>query len=206
MICASADGETLQVFVELWSTSLRQVILEVSDNKRKPFSTEEIKVVAINICSALEYLHNLPLKIIHRDIKSHNVLVSRTDEWQLTKAVLSDFSVSKQVIQGKLPKSDVGTPRWMAPEVHKRAFYDESADIWSFGMLLVELLTLNPPYPEVMLLDVKSHVVSNHLPNFPTSPSPEYAVWQSFVIERCLKYEPKERFTAKQCLEFIAKL
>ncbi|CAI5736161.1 unnamed protein product [Hyaloperonospora brassicae] len=104
--------------------------------------------IALHIAEGLAYMHSLSPKVIHRDLKSKNVLLN--DEYE---AKLSDFGVSRerQVVGakgglGKFMTPGVGTSFWIAPEVLLGKDYDEHADIFSFGVVLSELDTDDYPY------------------------------------------------------------
>ncbi|GMF36467.1 unnamed protein product [Phytophthora fragariaefolia] len=96
--------------------------------------------IAIHVCHALTYLHSLLPAIIHRDLKSRNVLLNRELEAKLT-----DFGVSRERLDGTMT-AGVGTSLWMAPEVMMGERYDDKADIFSLGVLLSELDVHTLPY------------------------------------------------------------
>ena len=85
--------------------------------------------------NGLRYLHD-EMHVLHRDIKAGNVLLTRSGVVKL-----ADFGVSATT-EGTLAQQHtvIGTPHWMAPEVITGAGYDAHADIWSFGILSLELL------------------------------------------------------------------
>ena len=86
----------------------------------------------------LKALHNL--KILHRDLKSANIFLSKDSE-----AKLGDLNVSKVAKKGLL-YTQTGTPYYASPEVWKDQPYNSSSDIWSLGCVLYEIVTLNPPF------------------------------------------------------------
>ena len=98
------------------------------------------------------YLH--AHDVIHRDIKCANILVDRG------VVKLADFGCARSIesvarsvlaesdsIDGEQCNSVVGTMQFMAPEVLKGGGYDEKADIWSFGITIIEMATGKPPWP-----------------------------------------------------------
>jgi len=79
---------------------------------------------------------------IHRDIKADNILINSKGEVKIC-----DFGFSAQLTEGKTHrKSIVGTPCWMAPELILSADYTNKVDIWSLGIVMVELAEGDPPY------------------------------------------------------------
>ncbi|XP_053327733.1 mitogen-activated protein kinase kinase kinase 13 [Spea bombifrons] len=117
------------------------------------------------IASGMNYLHLH--KIIHRDLKSPNVLVTHTDTVKI-----SDFGTSKELSDKSTKMSFAGTVAWMAPEVIRNEPVSEKVDIWSFGVLLWELLTGEIPYKDVDSSAIIWGVGSNslHLPVPSTCP------------------------------------
>ncbi|KAI9981732.1 hypothetical protein PInf_009497 [Phytophthora infestans] len=108
---------------------------------RRPQGFDEDKAkIAVHVAQALTYLHSLDPIVLHRDLKSMNILLS--DEWD---AKLTDFGVSRKWTAETMT-AGVGTRRWMAPEVMMGKHYDTSADIFSFGVVLSELDSHQPPY------------------------------------------------------------
>ncbi|KAF0698545.1 Aste57867_10844 [Aphanomyces stellatus] len=97
---------------------------------------------ARSVAEGLVYLHTLDNSIIHRDVKSRNVLL---DSHKGTK--LTDFGVSREE-SSETMTIGIGTYRWMAPEILTDSYYTQAADIYSFGVILAELDTHLLPYSD----------------------------------------------------------
>nr|VZI28308.1 unnamed protein product [Spirometra erinaceieuropaei] len=99
---------------------------------------EQIATICLPVLTALAYLHDHG--VIHRDVKSDSVLLSARG---IVK--LSDFGFCAKVsAEGPRRRSLVGTPYWMAPEVIARTPYFTAADVWSFGVLIIEMVEGEP--------------------------------------------------------------
>ncbi|KAJ0411352.1 hypothetical protein ATCC90586_004338 [Pythium insidiosum] len=101
----------------------------------------EKALLARDIADALVYLHSLVPVVIHRDLKSKNILLD-----QQLRAKLSDFGLSRETSTDETMTNGVGTILWSAPEVLEGKRYDEKSDIFSFGIVLSEIDTCALPY------------------------------------------------------------
>eukprot|EP01064_Diplonema_japonicum_P027585 TRINITY_DN400_c4_g1_i1.p1 TRINITY_DN400_c4_g1~~TRINITY_DN400_c4_g1_i1.p1 ORF type:complete len:1087 (+),score=219.85 TRINITY_DN400_c4_g1_i1:43-3303(+) len=144
----------------------------------------------------LEGVHHLHKnKILHRDIKGANVLITGNGQVKL-----SDFGCSKIVgdMQTTAAETVTGTPRWMAPEVITcDGKYSASADIWSVGCTVCEMMHGEPPWPNLSTPFAVMYHIANSDPSFPPDSHP---MSTGFVLA-LLNRNPGARPTARQALE-----
>ncbi|CAK1543133.1 unnamed protein product [Leptosia nina] len=128
-------GNELWVVMEYMAgASLTQIVT------RARMDPEQIATVCKQCLKALAFLHGQG--VIHRDIKSDSILMTADG-----RVKLSDFGFCAQVSQ-ELPKrkSLVGTPYWMSPEVVSRLPYGPEVDVWSLGIMVIEMIDGEPPF------------------------------------------------------------
>lgn len=108
--------------------------------KSKPFSEDQILDYFTQICLAIKHIHNK--QIIHRDLKSPNIFLTKSG---LVK--LGDFGIAK-VLNCTLEKAMtmIGTPYYLSPEIVRGKPYSYKSDIWSLGVLLFEMMALKMPF------------------------------------------------------------
>jgi len=169
------------------------------------YRTRDVVKCAKGMAKALAYLHQK--KIIHRDIKSNNVLLEVDVDLDRIKEIrLCDFGVSKALGEATVASTFTGTDLWVAPEILDIHFgtntsYDERCDIWSFGMVLVEMVTLRAPYAGVALQQAMQNVRNGVLPDLQVEGAPKLDEELEQLILGCLKRNPGERLTANQILQ-----
>jgi serine/threonine protein kinase len=166
-------------------------------------------MLAVDIAAGMEYLHGQG--IIHRDLKSLNVLVDVEG-----RAILCDFGLArvKRSSRSTATSSGQGTPLWMAPELFgRRARYTEASDIYALAMVMVELSTGLLPFEELLETEglsafeqVPLLLAQRARPAIPatnpglTVPESVPLLVQAF-IQTAWAHEPESRPKASQCVE-----
>ncbi|ETV99740.1 TKL protein kinase [Aphanomyces invadans] len=106
--------------------------------------------IALDVVDALVYLHSLETKVLHRNLSSHHVLLKSGDAHQPLVAKLQGFYHAREIqFDGMTVTAGVGAQLYTAPEVLQDGHYDDSADLFSYGVLLSELCTEKPPYHDL---------------------------------------------------------
>uniref|UniRef100_H3H2F7 Protein kinase domain-containing protein n=1 Tax=Phytophthora ramorum TaxID=164328 RepID=H3H2F7_PHYRM len=164
--------------------------------------TKDKMEIAVGVMRAVGYLHSRTPPLIHRDLKSKNILLTRRLEPKLI-----DFGVSRDRQEHSMT-AGVGTPYWTAPEILEGKRYTEQSDIYSFGVVLTELDTGKIPYHDALTPDGKKpkpfHILADVMagvlrPNF--SDDCPRAVRRIGVA--CCQQDPERRPTAAQILQML---
>ncbi|KAF1336347.1 Tkl protein kinase, partial [Globisporangium splendens] len=186
------------LFEYMVNGDLRSYLINNADDFRGVWTREKLKIM-LNVAEALVYLHSFTPPLVHRDLKSGNVLLG-----EQMNAKLSDFGISRfQSEQGTMT-AGVGTGKWLAPEVISgNNDYDQSCDVFSFGAVLAEMDTHELPYQNLrgpadnMLNEVAvlQMVAAGTLrPSFTPTCPPQILE----LAEKCLSFDPAQRPTAYQ--------
>ncbi|MBX9694406.1 MAG: serine/threonine protein kinase, partial [Cyanobacteria bacterium] len=192
----SNDGRLYLVMDFLEGESLADYIeRNIQDKGRK--DPEEILDILEQICSALEHSHESG--ILHRDVKPTNIILSKGTDGLDAKII--DFGIAKlRQIDHTLTKAglSVGTPAYMSPEAVRGEELEERSDIYSFGVMMYELLSDKKPFSgennlETMLMHLHKTA----------APLKESGVGEQFgpyllrleqIVSRCLAKEKDSRF------------
>lgn len=155
-------------------------------------SSQQKLKMAMDAAKGMNYLHCNKPPILHRDLKTLNLLVD--DNMNIK---VCDFGMTR-VKKNNFAKTVVGTTQWMAPEILRHDKYDEKADVFSFGIVLWELLTRQPPYFGMDPMMVAQKVLQQgYRPEIPADTHPAYEK----LIRECWDDNPDRRPTFTQVLE-----
>ncbi|CAK72763.1 unnamed protein product (macronuclear) [Paramecium tetraurelia] len=146
--------------------------------------------------SILHYIHSK--KIVHRDIKSENILVEKQEDGCILIKMI-DWGIATQFQNGSKLYTTVGTPYYMAPEVFKQC-YDEKCDIWSSGILLYEIVTGNLPFYARQADEIQRKILDTK-PNFDLPVFQKCSPELNNLVRLLLNKDPEKRPSAKELLD-----
>lgn len=181
-------GDELWVVMEfLEGGALTDIVTHTRMNE------EQIATVCLSVLKALSVLHTQG--VIHRDIKSDSILLTHDG-----RVKLSDFGFCAQVSKEvQRRKSLVGTPYWMAPELISRLPYGPEVDIWSLGIMVIEMVDGEPPYfNEPPLKAMK--MIRDNLPPKLKNLHKVSPLLKGF-LDRMLVRDPAQRASASELLK-----
>lgn len=139
--------------------------------------------IGTEVCRGMDYLHKR--KIVHRDLKAANLLMDDTGTVKI-----ADFGVARVMDSTGVMTAETGTYRWMAPEVIEHNPYGQKADVFSFAIVMWELLTCKVPYSELTPLQAAVGVVQKGLrPPMPPNAPPALAE----LMQQCWQRKPESR-------------
>ncbi|CAM6106557.1 unnamed protein product [Calypogeia fissa] len=160
-------------------------------NQPNTLGTAMVLSLALDIARGMEYLHSQG--VLHLDLKSHNLVLADNNCVKVT-----DFGVARTQSECESMTLDSGTYRWMAPELISNKHFSVKADVYSFGIILWEIVTGLTPYEEMTTVQAAFAVVHKHLrPQIPDNcPRP-----LKELMEECWAENPDKRPSFWQIVE-----
>ncbi|EGT54780.1 hypothetical protein CAEBREN_00152 [Caenorhabditis brenneri] len=190
----SADACGKRKYIVLVTELMTSGTLKMYLKRFKRINIKVLKSWCRQILKGLSFLHTRNPPVIHRDLKCDNIFITGTTGsvkiGDLGLATLKNKSFAKSVI---------GTPEFMAPEMYEE-MYDESVDVYAFGMCLLEMVTGEYPYSECMNpATIYRKVISGVKPECFSRIPAQYPEIRE-IIDRCIRVRREERSTVKQLL------
>jgi len=183
--------DQLWVVMEYMGSGCLTEVLEQFDTVK--MTEEQISLVCLETLKALCYIHSLHR--IHRDIKSDNILLNEHGEVKV-----ADFGYAAQLTQQQQKRNTVvGTPYWMAPELIRGHDYGTKVDIWSLGIMAMEMAEGEPPYMEFPPLRALFLITTKGIPDL-KEPNKWSSDFRNFVAT-CLNKDVEERPDAPALLK-----
>ncbi len=198
----SDTEDKMYIFMNLYGDNLLKYLRELND-KNKYLSLQNIIKLSIDILTGISILHECD--IMHRDIKSSNIFVNYGPDNDINYLTIGDFDTAKKIMTIDGTKTCIGTPLWIAPEVinfgkEGKGTYTFSADIWSFGMVLYEMMTCQLPFNNIKGPFGHLHkIIEGILPEL----TPEQTERYNIILplwKQCLDLNPDNRPSADKLL------
>ncbi|NXO00134.1 NEK1 kinase, partial [Rhinopomastus cyanomelas] len=170
---------------------------KINAQKGVLFSEDQILDWFVQICLALKHIHDR--KILHRDIKSQNIFLTKDGTIQL-----GDFGIARVLNStAELARTCIGTPYYLSPEICQNKPYNNKSDIWALGCVLYEMCTLKHAFEAGNMKNLVLKIISGPFPPVST----HYSYDLRSLLSQLFKRNPRNRPSVNSILEknFIAK-
>lgn len=188
--CHRRVGTTLQIFLKQYSGTLLDLIREHKKAGER-FTPGQIVGILQDIIDGLDFLHRH--RVIHRDLKPDNVFIQQLEDG--FRCAIGDLDTAKMVSTMEKAKTVIGTPTFIAPEVLEsmnETAYTPKVDVFSFGMVLFQLMALESPYREIKKpWQVTKAIVDGVPPRLPELEPPFQPLVELFF--KCISQSPADR-------------
>ena len=154
--------------------------------KKARLSVKEAISIAIQISMGIEAAHNN--RIIHRDIKPQNIIISREGKVKVT-----DFGIAKAATSNTITSNVMGSVHYTSPEQARGGYSDEKSDIYSLGITLFEMLTGRVPFNGETTVAIAIKHIQEEMPS-PRDYVPEIPVSVEQIVFKCTQKSPDRRY------------
>lgn len=198
-----SNDDRVTIIMELAENgSLSDVLEKVRSNQiPEDYNNTTRQIILIGITRGMKYLHDR--KIIHRDLKPGNILINKDFH-----PLISDFGMSKffKPDESNDQSKWGGSYSYMAPEIINGLNYNQKADVYSFGIIMFEVVTGLVPYPDFKNGKIKSFHLQNKICLEDYRPQFESEIKESFkeLVERCWSKEPDDRPTFSELFKMLS--
>uniref|UniRef100_A0A1D1ZET0 Serine/threonine-protein kinase HT1 n=2 Tax=Anthurium amnicola TaxID=1678845 RepID=A0A1D1ZET0_9ARAE len=181
LVAACRTPSAFCIITEYLSGGSLRAFLHKLEHKSLPLP--KLIAIALDIARGMEYVHSQG--VTHRDLKPENILFDKD-----SCVKIADFGIACEEAYCDALAEDPGTYRWMSPEMIKHKPYDHKVDVYSFGLLLWEMLTGTIPYEDMTPIQAAFAVVDKNLrPTIPADCPPPLGA----LIEQCWSLFPEKR-------------
>ncbi|KAH3731811.1 Serine/threonine-protein kinase STY46 [Pelomyxa schiedti] len=196
MIGASLTPPDLCLVLEYMAGGSLEDVLH--GTKRGKQQLPSVNAIAKCIAEGMKFLHSQSPQIIHRDLTSANILLDQNGTPKI-----ADFGISRFKVEvGDQTMTYIGNPRWRAPEVTRGERYSSKVDVYSFGLILWELITGKLPFYDLDGTPASMHAAKGKRPEMPSDCHPQWAE----LIQLCWQDNPSRRPNFGQILETLSTL
>lgn len=185
---AFLDGNRICIIMEYAPDGDLAKVIKKAQLMKTPLPEDQIWRYFIQIAQGLQALHQM--KILHRDIKPGNIMVTTNDVVKI-----GDLGIAK-LLKSTMAKTQIGTPHYMPPEIWRNRPYAFSSDTWSLGCMLFEMAMLKVPFEAHSMADLRYRVLKGSYPPV-TGP---YSAELVKMVAMCLEPNNEKRPTINQIL------
>lgn len=155
---------------------------EIIEKRKEKFKEDEILGYFTQICEGLNYIHQK--KIIHRDLNPINILLCNG------KVKIVDFGISKKLLNNEFAKTVIGKDFYLSPEIILEQEYSFETDIWSLGLIMYELLSLQKAFKANNVNVLNEKIIKG---KYPPITDEQYSTDLKTILSKCLNPIPRER-------------
>ncbi|CCW59751.1 unnamed protein product [Phytomonas sp. EM1] len=181
---------SVNIIMEYCECDTLEQLIERRRGKGRPFAEDLLVEWMAELLCALAYIHSKG--ILHRDIKTSNIFVTRKNHFKLGDFGVSTFLENNEAGDWRM----IGTPLNFAPEVCESATYNERSDVWSLGVVFYEMCTLRPPFEAHNLFSLFEKILTADVAPF----QPGLSLRLEEIVREMLNKNPAQRPTAQELI------